>query len=196
MGWSAAPKRGPGKSLTEVRATYPDLFACGDATEQPVPRPQDSEQQKQHYSGKKKRHTRKVQIIVNAHGLIRDVSNAVPGATHDRRLFGESGAAAEIRKETIGGGDTGYQGIQDDLPDHSVMIPFKKTKSQPLTTEEQLLNQEFARARISIENVFAQFKALAERFRHALDRWDDVFRAVLAVVNPRILARVAAAQAA
>ena len=79
------------------------------------------------------------------------------------------------------------------------MTPFKKSKRHPLTDEQKLLNQEFARARIIIENVIAQFKhfqALAARFRHAVDRWDDVFRAVLAIVNPRIQQRIAATQAA
>jgi DDE superfamily endonuclease len=76
---------------------------------------------------------------------------------------------------------------------------FKKTKLHPLTDEQKLLNQEFARTRIIVENILAQFKnfkALVERFRHAVDRWDDVFRAVLAIVNPRTLKRLAAAQAA
>ena len=89
--------------------------------------------------------------------------------------------------------------MQDDLPDHSVITPFKKSKLHPLTADQQLLNQEFARTRIIVENILAQFKnfkALAERFRHAVDRWDDVFRAVLAIVNPRTLKRLAAAQAA
>jgi hypothetical protein len=40
------------------------------------------------------------------------------------------------------------------------------------------------------------FKALAEHFRHDVDRWDAVFRAVLAIVNPRTLQRLTAAQAA
>lgn len=76
--------------------------------------------------------------------------------------------------------------------------PFQRSKLHPLTDEEKLLNQEFARARIMAENVLAQFKnfkALAERFRHPVDRWDDVFRAVLAVINPRTLRRLAATQA-
>lgn len=199
LGWLEPPKRNQGKDLAAARATYPDLFAIVDATEQPVQRSQDPEQQKQHYSGKKKRHTRKVQIIVNEHGVVREVSDSVPGAVHDRTLFRQSGAADAIPKETVTGGDAGYQGIQDDLPDHSVITPFKKTKLHPLTEEQQLLNQEFSCARIIVENVLAQFKnfkALAERFRHAVDRWDDVFRAVLAIVNPRTLKRVAAAQAA
>jgi len=199
LGWPEAPKRGQGKNLNAARAAYPDLFAIVDATEQPVQRPQESEQQQQHYSGKKKRHTRKAQIIVNEHGVVREVSASVPGAVHDRKLFRQSGAAEAIPKETITGGDSGYQGIQDDLPDHSVITPFKKSKLHPLNDEQKLLNQEFARTRIIVENILAQFKnfkALAERFRHHLDRWDDVFRAVLAIINPRTLKRLAAAQAA
>jgi len=199
LGWLEAPKRGQGQSLTEARAAYPDLFAIVDATEQPVQRSQDPEQQKQHDSGKKKRHTRKVQIIVNEHAIVREVSTSVPGAVHDRERFRQSGAAAAIPKETVTGGDAGYQGIQDDLPDHSVLIPFKKTKLNPVTEEPKLLNQEFSRTRSIVENILAQFKnfkALAERFRHAVDRWDNVFRAVLAIINPRTLKRLAAAQAA
>jgi hypothetical protein len=199
LGWPETPQRGQGQSLAEARATYPDLFAIVDATEQPVQRSQDAEQQKQHYSGKKKRHTRKAQIIVNEHGVVREVSTSVPGAVHDRELFRQSGAADAIPKETVTGGDAGYQGIQDDLPNHSVITPFKKTKLNPLSEEQKLLNQEFSRTRIIVENVLAQFKnfkALAERFRHHVDRWDDVFRAVLAIINPRTRKRLAAAQAA
>lgn len=201
LGWVEPPKRGQGKDLATARATYPDLFAIVDATEQPVQRSADPEQQQQHYSysGKKKRHTRKVQIIVNEHGIVREVSASVPGAVHDRELFRQSGAADAIPKETVTGGDAGYQGIKDDLPDHSVITPFKKTKLHPLSEEQKLLNQEFSRTRIIVENILAQFKnfkALAERFRHHVDRWDDVFRAVLALINPRTLKRLAAAQAA
>jgi len=199
LGWFEPPRRGQGQNIAQARVAHPDLFAFVDATEQPVQRAQDAEVQKQHYSGKKKRHTRKVQLIVNEQGVIRDVSVSVPGAVHDRQLFGQSGAATKIPQGVTTGGDSGYQGIQDDLPDHSVITPFKKSKRHPLTDEQKLLNQEFARARIIIENVIAQFKhfqALAARFRHAVDRWDDVFRAVLAIVNPRIQQRIAATPAA
>ena len=79
-----------------------------------------------------------------------------------------------------------------------MITPLQKTKLNPLTEEQKLLNQEFARTRIIVENILAQFRepALAERFRHDVDRWDDVFRAVLAIINPRTLKRLTAAQAA
>jgi len=80
-----------------------------------------------------------------------------------------------------------------------VIIPFKKSKLHPLTAEQKLLNHEFARGRIVVENTICQFKhfrVLAERFRHDVDKYDDAFRSVLAVVNPRIQQWVAAAAVA
>ena len=83
LGWPEPPKRGEGKSIEQALRNYADLLAIIDATEQPVERPSDNEQQKEHYSGKKKRHTRKTQIIVNEKGVIRDVSASTPGSVHD-----------------------------------------------------------------------------------------------------------------
>ena len=40
LGWVEPPKRGQGKNLAAARATYPDLFAIVDATEQPCNGPQ------------------------------------------------------------------------------------------------------------------------------------------------------------
>ena len=199
LGWTKPPKRGQGMNLTKARAAYPDLFAFVDATEQPVQRPRNQEEQKKHYSGKKKRHTRKTQVVVNEHGIVRDVSESVPGSVHDRTLFSESGVAEKIPKDALVGGDLGYQGIQDDLPHHNVLLPFKNSKLHPLTDEQKQLNREFSSSRIIVENTLGQFKifkALSERFRHDLDKYDDVFRSVLAVVNPRTQKRVLLAAAA
>ncbi len=162
-------------------------------------RPKDYETQKKHYSGKKKRHTRRVQIIVNEDDIVRDVSKSVPVSVHDRKLFAQSGAPDKIPKGVVVGGDAGYQGIQDDLPEHSVITPFKKSKRCPLNDEQKLLNREFSRARIVVENTigeFKHFKVLSEVFRHAAGLWDDVFRSILAIVNQRIQIRVNTARAA
>jgi len=195
LGWPEPPKRGHGKRLDQVWQEQPDLFAYVDATEQRIRRASNDDQQKKDYSGKKKQHTRKTQLIVNEDGIVRDLSQSSPGSKHDRKHFSGSGAAAKIPKETTVGGDSGYQGIQDDLPDHSVITPFKKSKLHPLTDEQKLLNQEFARGRIIVENTICQFKhfrVLADRFRHDVDQYDNAFRSVLAIVNPRIQKRLAA----
>ncbi len=196
LGWPEPPKRGQGKQLEQVWQENPDLFAYVDATEQHIRRASDHDQQKKDYSGKKKQHTRKTQIIVNEAGIIRDVSESTSGSTHDRTLLGDSQAADKIPKDIVVGGDSGYQGIQVDFPQQSVITPFKKSKHHPLTDQHKLLNQEFASGRIIVENSIAQlkhFRVLSNRFRHTIDKYDNAFRAVVAIVNPRIILRVTAA---
>jgi IS5 family transposase len=196
LGWPEPPQRGEGKSIEQALRDYPDLLAIIDATEQAVERPSDSEQQKVHYSGKKKRHTRKTQIIVNEKGVIRDLSASTPGSVHDLEHFRQSGAAQRIPKEVTAGGDSGYQGLHKELPDHSVFVPHKAKRNHPLTEDEKLANRELSGERIIVENTLAEvkhFKALADTFRHTVDIYDDVVRSVVAIVNPRIMRRVAMA---
>ncbi len=54
----------------EVEKYFPGLMAFIDSTEQQIPRPVDKERRKNDYSGKKKRHTVKNQIMVNNRGYI------------------------------------------------------------------------------------------------------------------------------
>jgi hypothetical protein len=195
LGWPEPPKRGQGKSIEQALHEYPDLLAIIDATEQPIERPGNNEQQKAHYSGKKKRHTRKTQIIVNEQGMIREVSSSTPGATHDLELFRQSGASKEIPEGITAGGDAGYQGLHDELPNHSVFVPHKATRNHPLAEDQKLANRELSSIRIVVENTLAElkhFKVLADRFRHSIGLYDDTFLSVVAIVNPRIASRVAA----
>ena len=198
LGWPEPPQRGEGRSIEQALRDYPDLLAIIDATEQPVERPSDNEQQKEHYSGKKKRHTRKTQVIVNEKGVIRDVSASTPGSVHDLEHFRQSGAAQRIPKVVTTGGDAGYQGLHKELPDHSVFVPHKARRNHPLTEDERLANRELSGERIVVENTIAEikhFKALAHPFRHTVDIYDDVMRSVVAIVNPRVVRRVMAVSA-
>jgi hypothetical protein len=199
LGWPEPPQRDQGKDVAQALAEYPDLFAIVDATEQAVQRSGDDETQRQHYSGKKKRHTRKTQLIVNEHGEMRHLSRSTPGSLHDLKHFRGSGAGEQIPQDATVGGDAGYDGLGNDLPEHSVITSFKARRNHPLTEEQKLLNQEFSRLRIIVENTICQlkhFKVLAHQFRHAVTLYDDAFRAVVAIVNPRIKRRVAMASVA
>jgi len=122
----------------------------------------------------------------------------VPGSTHDLELFRQSEAAENIPEEVTAGGDAGYQGLHHELPHHSVFVPHKARCNHSLTEDEKLANRELSSIRIVVENTLAElkhFKVLAERFRHKLDMYDPCFRAVVAIVNPRISRRVAATAA-
>src|SRR6476661_4037293 len=56
------------KTPDEVEKYFPGFLAFTDCTEQQIPRPIDKERRKMYYSGKKKRHTVKNQLMVNNRG--------------------------------------------------------------------------------------------------------------------------------
>lgn len=173
----------------------PDSVAIVDATEQRVERSRHYQTQKEHYSGKKKAHTRKTQVIVNEHGRIRDVSPSVPGSVHDATLLRQSKAADRIPPDVSAMGDSGYQGIQDDMPERSVALPYRASRGHPLTPEQKLHNHEISRIRIVVENTIAElkhFRILVDVFRHAVARYDSVILAIVGIVNRRIDRRLAA----
>ena len=130
-----------------------------DGTEREIPRPQDSDAQKEQYSGKKKRHTVKNAIIATMMGTILFVSSTVAGKLHDKRL---------AETYTIPQGctlwqDTGYQGY---APDGVLIIqPKKKPKGGELTNEERQMNYSISSVRVRIEHFIGGVK----RFRIVKD---------------------------
>jgi hypothetical protein len=55
------------KTIEEVEKYFPGFLAFIDSTEQQqIPRPVDNRRRKMYYSGKKKRHTVKTQLMVNS----------------------------------------------------------------------------------------------------------------------------------
>jgi DDE superfamily endonuclease len=58
------------RTVDEVEHYFPGFISFIDSTEQQIPRPVDKRKRKAYYSGKKKRHTIKNQLVVNNHGFI------------------------------------------------------------------------------------------------------------------------------
>src|SRR4051794_35240953 len=54
----------------EVEEYFPGFLSFIDSTEQQIPRPTNKKRKKEYYSGKKKRHTVKTQLMVNNRGFI------------------------------------------------------------------------------------------------------------------------------
>ena len=93
--------------------------------------------QKQYYSGKKKKHTIKTQIIIEKESKTIIATNFACGKTHDFRLFKES--KIPLLKDTKVIVDTGYQSLQK--MHRNVLIPHKKTKKKPLNKEQKQHNK-------------------------------------------------------
>lgn len=123
-----------------------------DGSEREIPRPQDSERQKENYSGKKKRHMVKNGFVATLFGFILFVSPTYAGSVHDKRI---------AEGYTIPGGsilwqDTGYQGYAP----HGVEIlqPEKKPKGSELDDEQKALNRDISRIRVRIEHFIGGVK--------------------------------------
>lgn len=189
LGWPEPPKRGEGKDVAEALQECPDLLAIVDATEQRVQRPSDNDQQKEHYSGKKKAHTRKTAIVVNEHGRIRDVTESAPGSKHDLRLTVEAHVVDRVPEGIPVIGDAGFDGLQNYYPERSIGTPHKARRNHPLLPDQKLVNRELSSIRIVVENTLSymkHFNVLKYQFRHAVEVYDDAFRAIVGIVNDRI----------
>lgn len=127
------------------------------------------------YSGKKKAHTIKTQIVVDGKGGIRHISASVPGNIHDKKLFDQSG----IRLPDHTRRDLGYLGT-------NIAIPFKSSKLHPLTKWQRYRNTLHSRRRIIVERVLASlkvFRILSDRFRGSLIHYHQYFLIVCGLRN-------------
>src|SRR4029078_12595534 len=99
-------------SAAEVMAAFPQVRVVIDSKEQRVNRPTGYEAQKPYYSGKKKAHTLKAQVVVDPCGRIEAVSASGPGgANHDLPLLCGSGVLERLEAGEAAMVDKGYVGV-------------------------------------------------------------------------------------
>lgn len=89
-------------------------------------RPKDSERQKENYSGKKKRHTRKQITVSTQKKRILLLTEAKGGRIHDKRQLVQTSLVDCILTEVAIKGDLGFQGLQNEY--ENVHWPHKKTR--------------------------------------------------------------------
>ncbi|MEH2455586.1 IS5 family transposase [Nostoc sp.] len=151
-----------------------------DVTESPIERPK--KKQKQFYSGKKKRHTLKSQVVIDqSSGEILCTAHG-KGKEHDFRIFKNS--KLRLRKDIECLGDKGYQGIQK-LHAKS-QIPKKKPRGGELNREEKKSNQKLAKVRVVVEHINRKlkiFKILSDRYRNRRKRFSLRFNLIAGLYN-------------
>lgn len=146
-----------------------------DVTEQQIQRP--GKGQRKYYSGKKKKHTVKHQVVVDKKGKIKAVSGTNVGSTHDKSIYEES--PVKYNRDVEKRGDLGYFG--SDLH-----IPHKKPKGKELTKEQKAENRTFGSERVVIEHSFGKmkiFRILADVFRNPLEDHCIIFKNVAGIHN-------------
>jgi IS5 family transposase len=151
------------------------LEAFVDGTERPTNRPKHG--QKKYYSGKKKRHTMKAQIIVvrkktkkqkeaaeKRKVRVAAVSPTSPGSEHDKKLYDKTRTIIPPEMEVYA--DSGYQGTQ-------MQTPTKKPRKGELTQEQKESNRKLSQKRIVAEHGIGKMKIwriTSERYRNLRSR--------------------------
>src|SRR6516164_8881535 len=123
-----------------------------DSFETSVPRPSKEPQQKRLYSGKKKRHTIKTQVVTDTTGEILAIDAGHRGPASDKTIYVESSVREQF-PNAAKQADKGYHGAKD------VEMPHRKPRGGELTAEQREQNQQMAKVRVRVEHGIRRVKA-------------------------------------
>jgi DDE superfamily endonuclease/Helix-turn-helix of DDE superfamily endonuclease len=163
------------RSIEEFLDRFPEVReVILDGTERPVQRPQDPDKQKSHYSGKKKRHTRKHITGSTRQKLVILLTKARPGKVHDKRQLDEEDVVSNIPEEIPIEGDLGFQGLQKEF--ENIHLPHKKPRGKELTEQQKQENRDFSAQRVKCEHAHGgikRYNAVASIYRNRVTDFDD-----------------------
>ncbi|WP_414565739.1 HARBI1 family protein [Anabaena sp. CCY 9613] len=153
-----------------------------DSLEQPIYRPSEQEEQQEYFSGKKKQHTLKSQVIglPEAKDIV-EVEVGARGPTADIKLFRKS--QKKFDKSQPFSGDKAYQGGEN------ITTPHKRKPKQELTQQQKDANKALSSNRIFIEHLIRLlkiFRIASQRFRLRLHTYEQIILTVCGLVRLRI----------
>lgn len=188
------PGRKRRRSLAALLDDVPDLARVVDSFEQRVQRPKVVADRDGWYSGKKRMHTVKSQIVVESEsGWITDIADSVKGRVSDIKLIELSGVLDHLPTLTGLMGDAAYQGIAKLHP--LGCSPRKKPIRGQLTEAQIAYNHAFSQRRIIVETIInrlRRYQSLTQMDRHHRIGHTARVCAVAGLVNRQLRHRMAA----
>lgn len=145
-----------------------------DGTERAISRPKNEEKQRENYSGKKKRHTRKNIVASDKEKKILVLTTTKTGKTHDKKIQEEEDFILGIPEKIEVLADSGFQGLQKQY--ENICLPKKKRRGGELTKEEKEKNKELAKERVVVENAIGgvkRYNAVSHIYRNRIIDFDD-----------------------
>ncbi len=125
--------------------------------EQQIPRPMDKNRRKIFYSGKKKKHTVKIQLMVNNLGIIFHKLRYKKGRRHDYDIYKENHPITP--KQVLNVFDLGYLGIEKDYPEQLSALPNRKKRNLlQLSKEQKEHNKNHSKKRIVTDHTICRLK--------------------------------------
>ena len=167
-------------SLAEFTAAFPGATeVLVDGMERPILRPKQASTHRKHYSGKKKRHTRKTIVVADSNRRIGCLTRSQRGARHDKRLADARRVIQGIPATVSVIADSAFQGSQHP----QLCLPRKGSKKHPLSTEDRGWNRLVAAVRVRVEHAIGglkRFGAVANLYRNHKPCCDDRFNLLAA----------------
>jgi len=160
--------------LETVVAQSPDMEVIIDGSERRRGRPVDPEQQRAYYSGRKKCHTFKNNIISEANGKrVLYLSPTYEGHHHDKKLADQE--KYHFPEGTVLVKDTGFQGYE---PVGVISLqPKKKAPKEERSLADRLLNRAISSLRVPVEHTLSGVKRMRivkDLFRNTRNGFADL----------------------
>lgn len=152
-------------------ATLPQGLYLHDGVERAIVRPVDPAAQRTYYSGKKKRHTVKNLVVVDAWCRIVLLTATCEGKKHDKKAADE--AHYRLPAGSTLAQDLGFQGFT--VAGVTIQQPTKKPRGQELAPEAKARNRAISAVRVRAEHAIGGVK----RYRIVKDQlrnWKVGFR--------------------
>lgn len=145
-----------------------------DGTERRIQRPKDNLEQQAYYSGKKKAHTVKNNVVASlVSRQVEYLSNTYEGKKHDKKICDEEQPTFPEGSTLYK--DTGFQGYEPS--NVNTMQPKKKPRGQDLSPEDRQRNRTISKVRIIVEHVICGVKRcriVKDIFRNTRGEFDDL----------------------
>ena len=138
--------------------------------------------QRNYYSGKKKRHTLKTQIVVDKASKLVICTYFSNGKKHDFNLFKDS--KTHIRSDISIITDRGYVGI--DKIHSASFFPIKRSKLCPLSRDDKSYNRFISIERVVNENIIGvlkRFRIISDVYRNRRKRFGLRFNLIAGIYN-------------
>ena len=129
-----------------------------DGVERPIQRSKKDKTQKKHYSGKKKRHTRKNVIFTDSKKRVLVLTPSKHGKVHDKKLSDKFGVVENIPPKVAILADSGFQGIQKIHEE--ILMPKKKPRGGFLNVDDKAMNTLISSVRIKVEHTISGIKRM------------------------------------
>ena len=145
-----------GSELAAQLAAHPEKVFTYDGIERPIQRNSDGPAQAQEYSGKKKGHRLKNNLLCDDSRLVLYLSPTEPGSVHDKAIADLY--PIELPDGSVLRQDLGFLGHRPEGV--NIEQPFKKPKGGELTFSQKLYNQMLASTRVVVEHTNSGVKRL------------------------------------